>query len=206
VRLSSAGTVATVLGVLSLSSVATAPAATAGCAPAGSRVLASSGTARLYSAAGTLYGCLGTTRTRLGALASRAHFERTRVAAYALSGRFAGLDVAQMGIDVFSSSVMVIDLKTGRSVATAPATSPEHRAESFVTVHGMVIDPAGTLAWIGERSAVGALTPVYEVRTLGRAGDRLLDSGAHIRPGSLTLHGRLLGWEDTTQRTSQLSP
>jgi hypothetical protein len=161
----------------------------------------------LYSSDGQLYGCLRTRTTRLGALDVRGHLAPTRVAHYALAGRYAGIDVAAMGIDTFDSTLIVIDLATGRRTASAPATSPENRAESFITASSLVIDPRGTLAWIGARSAVGAFTPIYELRTLGAHGDRLLDSGAHIRPASLTLTAHRLSWIDgATRRHAKLVP
>ena len=83
----------------------------------------------------------------------------------------------------------------GRTLASAPATSPERRAESFITVTAIVIDRHGTLAWIGSRSAVGAFPPVDEVRTLTRSGrERLLASGTTIARSSLRLAGETLRW------------
>lgn len=186
---------------------AVAPAAAAGCTPAGARVLASSGAAQLYSSGGALYGCSGSRTTRLGVLTVSGHFAQTRVAHYALAGRYAGIDEADMGIDTFSSQLGVYDLASGRRTAMAPATSPENRAESFITASSLLIDPAGTLAWVGRRSAVGAFTPIYEVRTLGASGDRLLDSSTRIKASSLALRGRTLTWLDgTNRRHAQLQP
>ena len=184
-----------------------APAASRSCLPQAATVLAKSGAARLYSSGGQLYGCLGTRTTRLGALGVRGRFPHTRVTLYALAGRYAGIDVAAMGIDTFDSTLIVIDLATGRRVASAPATSPENRAESFITARSLVIDPGGTVAWVGARSAVGAFTPIYEVRALSAHGDRLLDSGTHIRPASLALTAHQLSWTDgTMRRHAQLEP
>src|SRR5580692_7811226 len=137
-----------------------------GCVPGGGRVVASAGAARMYVLSGGLYGCLGTRRTRLGAAPSARPLASVRVALFALSPGYAGIDTATMGIDTFSSVVSVVDLRSGATRASAPATTPERRAESFVTVRSIAIDPHGTVAWIGSRSAVGAFTPVNEVHTL----------------------------------------
>jgi hypothetical protein len=143
----------------------------------------------------------------LGALDEARHFVQARVAHWALAGRYVGIDVATMGIDTFASMLSVIDLATGRRTASAPATAPENRAESFISATSLSIDPAGTLVWVGSRSAVGAFTPIYEVRALGEHGDQLLDSGAHIKPSSLTLSGHELSWIDGAhQRHAQLAP
>jgi len=198
------GSVALVAGAVSL--IATA-GSTGGCLPRAATVVANSGAARLYSSNGQLYGCLGTRATRLGPLGVRKRFQPTRVAHYVLAGRYAGIDVAAMGVDTFDSTLVVIDLASGRRTASAPATSPENRAESFITASSLVIDTRGTLAWIGARSAVGAFTPTYEVRALGAHGDELLDAGAHIKTGSLALAAGQLSWTDgTTRRHAQLRP
>jgi hypothetical protein len=152
-------------GVLALLALAGAAAAAgAGCAPGASRVLASSGSAQLYIAGGNVHGCLGSRDTLLGPGPALRH--PTRIALEALAGRFAGVDVAQMGVDTFASSVKIVDLATGATVAHAPATSPERAAESFVEVAAMAINANGVLAWIGRRSSIGALQPVYELHVL----------------------------------------
>jgi len=91
--------------------------------------------------------------------------------------------------------VSVVDLATGATLTSAPATTPENRAESFIAVTSIVIDRHGTVAWIGSRSAVGAFTPIYEVHALDAEGqDRLLASGVAIAPRSLALTGETLSW------------
>jgi hypothetical protein len=172
-----------------------AAAAPAGCVPAGLGTLRASGAARIFSQGSTLYGCLGARTTRLGSLRPTTPFPATRVALYALSPRYAGIDTVEMGVDTLSSTVKLVDLQAGRTTATAAATTPERRAESFVSVTAIALSATGTLAWIGERSAVGAFTPIYEVHTLSAAGHRLLASAANIRPRSLRLHGDTLSWQ-----------
>ena len=172
-----------------------ARAAPASCAPSATKTLLKAGPARLYSQGTQLYGCLGSRRTRLGALRGTVPFPAKRVALYVLSSRFAGTDTANMGVDTFSSTVALFDLRSGARIATAAATTPERRAESFLTVASMVVDANGTLAWIGQRSAIGVPTPTLEVHALNAAGNRLLASGAHISPKSLRLHGETLTWQ-----------
>ena len=169
-----------------------AGASGAGCAPAGARVLASSPSAQLYSAGGNVYGCLGSRDTLLGPGPALSH--PTRVERQVLGGRYAGVDLAQMGVDTFASMVKVVDLASGRTVAGAAATAPLPRPESFIEVSAMAITPRGTLAWIGSASAIGLPAPTYEVRTLHGASDRLLAHGARIDPHSLVLSGTTLRW------------
>ena len=175
-----------------------AGAAAGGCAPAGARVLAAAGGARLYVTGSALYGCLaGGRRTRLGGAPSGSRLGATRVALYAVTPRYAGIDTLRMGVDTLASSVSIVDLRSGATLASAPASTPENRAESFQSASALVLAPDGTLAWIGSRSAIGSSTPTYEVHALTAAGARrLLASSTKIAPHSLTLHGRTLGWVD----------
>jgi hypothetical protein len=179
-----------------LALAATAGAAPASCVPAAAKTLRASGAARIYSEGSVLYGCLGARSTRLGILRGTVPFPATRVTLYTLSSAYAGIDTAQMGVDTFSSTVSLINLRTGATLATAPGTAPERRAESFITVTAMVVDAKGTLAWIGERSAIGVPHPTYEVHTLNAARNRLLAASATIASTSLRLHGERISWRD----------
>jgi hypothetical protein len=173
-----------------------AGATSASCVPAAARTLRVSGAARIYSQGSVLYGCLGTRRTRLGPLRGTVPFPATRVTLYALSDRYAGIDRVQMGVDTFNSAVSLVDLRTGATLATAPAAAPEPRPESFITVGSMVVDARGTLAWIGQRSAIGVPAPSFEVHALNAASDRLLAAGAAIAAKSLTLRGETISWRE----------
>jgi hypothetical protein len=171
------------------------------CVPASARTLAAAGGARLYVLGSELFGCLGSTRILLGGAPDSRPLGVTRVARYALAPRFAGIATLRMGVDTLAASVSIVDLRAGATVASAPATTPELRAESFVDVSAIVIDARGTLAWIGSRSAVGAFTPIYEVHTLaGTGADRLLASSTAIAPHSLQLRGGTLSWRQSGHR------
>lgn len=180
--------------VVPLALAATAGASGASCVPAAGKTLRSSGAARIYSVGSGLYGCLGARRTRLGPLRGTVPFPATRITLYTLSSGYAGTDRLQMGVDTLNSTVSLVNLHTGATVGTAPGTTPERRAESFITVTAMVVDAKGTLAWIGERSAIGVPAPTYEVHALNAARDRLLASSATIVATSLRLHGETFSW------------
>jgi hypothetical protein len=189
---------------LALLALAGGAGAAASCAPAGATVLASSGSAQLYSAGPNVYGCLGSRDTLLGPGPALRH--PTRIAREVLAGRYAGVDVAQMGVDTFESTVKIVNLATGATVASAPATRPLGRPESFIQVTAMAITAGGTLAWIGSASAIGMPAPIYEVRTLHGASERLLASGARIGPQSLVLTGATLRWRQNGRtRTASLA-
>ena len=180
-------------GALASLALAGGAGAASSCAPAGAKVLASSGSARLYSAGGNVYGCLGSRRTLLGPGPALSH--PTRIAREVLAGRYAGVDVAQMGVDTFESSVKLVNLESGATVASAPATSPERRAESFITVRAMAINAKGVLAWIGARSAVGAFQPVYELHVLSSTVRAIVSSGT-IPLAKLQLGLTRLSWRE----------
>jgi hypothetical protein len=182
--------------IVTLALATGAGATSASCVPAAAKTLRSSGAARIYSEGSVLYGCLGTRQTRLGALRGTVPFPATRVALYALSNGYAGIDRVEMGVDTFNSTVSLVSLHTGATVATAPGTTPERRPESFITVTAMVVDAKGTLAWIGERSAIGVPAPAYEVHALNAAHDRLLASSPTIAATSLRLHGETISWSE----------
>jgi hypothetical protein len=180
----------------SLALAAGASATPANCAPSAAKTLRASGAARIYSQGTQLYGCLGARRTRLGSLRGSVPFPASRIALYALSSRYAGIDKVDMGVDTLSSIVALIDLRTGARIATAPATTPEQRPESFITVTSMAVNATGMLAWIGERSAIGVPQPTFEVHAVNAARDLLLASSAKIAPASLRLRGATLSWRD----------
>jgi hypothetical protein len=182
--------------IVPLALAATAGATSASCVPAAATTLRSSGAARIYSLGSALYGCLGTRRTRLGPLRGTVPFPATRITRFTLSSRYAGVDRVEMGVDTLNSTVSLVNLGTGATIATAPGTTPERRPESFITVTAMVVDAKGTLAWIGERSAIGVSAPTYEVHALNADRDRLLANSATIAATSLRLRGETISWRE----------
>jgi hypothetical protein len=191
-----------VIGSLALAlSAALAGAAPAGCVPSGSKPLRASGPARIYSRGAMLYGCVGSRRTLLGSLQGTTPFPARRVTRYALSSGYAATDTVDMGVDTLASSVTLVDLRTGATIATAPATTPESRPESFLTVTAIAVNANGAAAWIGERSAIGQRKPVYEVHALVGADNRLLAS-ATAKLAALRLQGNKLSWQAAGQTHS----
>ena len=178
-----------------LALAASAGAAPVSCVPAAAKTLRSSGAAHVYSEGSVLYGCLGARRTRLGTLRGTVPFPATRITLYTLSDGYAATDTVQMGVDTFSSTVALVDLRTGATLATAPGTTPERRAESFITVTSMAVNDTGTLAWIGRRSAIGVLQPTYELHAL-TAGHNVVVSSGTIPLVALRLGEKKLSWRE----------
>jgi hypothetical protein len=164
--------IAAIAALALVAGASSAGASSQACVPGGFEALRASGPARVYTNGSALFGCLGTRTTRLGTLRGTTPFPARRVALYALSARYVGIDTVDMGVDTLASTVTLFDLATGRQIASAPATSPERAAESFSTVAAMKVDGIGVLAWVGRRSSIGALKPVYELRVIakGRTG------------------------------------
>jgi hypothetical protein len=170
--------IAALAAVALVATASGAGAAASSCVPSGINTLRASGAARTYSRAGVLYACLRSRATRLGSLRGSVPFPARRVARYALSPRYAGVATLDMGVDTLASTVALIDLRSGRTLERAPATSPQRAAESFSTVTEMRVNGDGVLAWIGRRSAIGDLQPVYELHIFAphREGGVFADS------------------------------
>ena len=169
-------------------------AAAAGGAPTAAKILEASGAARLYSVGTTLYGCLGSRRTQLGALAGRPGSPATRVQRYVLAGRFAAIDTVEMGVDTFNSAVSLRDLRTGATVASSPAAKPLARPESFISVTQMALNRNGVLAWVGRSSAIGQPQPSYELFVLVRRHANSLAAGT-IPLLALRLTSTTVSWQ-----------
>lgn len=187
--------IAVVAALAPLALASTACASPASCVPAKAKTLRASGAARIFSQGYTLYGCLGARTTRLGSLRGTVPFPARKITLFALSPRYAALDDVDMGVDTFASTVTLIDLQSGRTVATAPATTPERAAESFVTVTALRVGANGTLAWIGERSAIGMPQRIFEVHALAAGRNRLLASATNIAPKTLRLRENTVSWQ-----------
>ena len=169
-----------------------ASAASAGCAPAGARVLRASKLARVYAAGTTLYGCTGGYTAKLGALRGTAPAPATRITRYLLAGRYVAFDTVAMGVDTLNSTVTLIDLANGVR-ADSPAAPAPPRPESFRTVTQMAVDADGIVAWIAQSSAIGLPKPSYYVRALSAT----VSFGRHIsgaQPTALRLRGHRLSW------------
>lgn len=171
-----------------------AGAAAAGCAPAGATVLRQSALASIYTRAGVLYGCAGASTTRLGAYQPGKISGPTRVASFALAGRYAAVDTVAMGVDTFRSTVSLYDLAGGATaLAVDPAAAPPPRPEFFVTVAALRVSAAGIAAWVARISAIGMPKPDYELHAMTAEHDRLIAS-ATTAFTALGLSGHTLSW------------
>ncbi len=189
--------IAAALALAPLAFAASAAAGAPSCVPPSLQSLRASGAARIYSRGDQLFACLGSRRTPLGPLRGTVPFPARRIARYALSPRFAATDAVEMGVDTFASTVALIDLRTGRTLFSAPATTPERAAESFVTVAAIAVNATGVMAWIGERSAVDVRQPTYELHVHGGmfGGDGVVSSGT-IPLSGLRVDRRRLSWQE----------
>jgi hypothetical protein len=111
-----------------------------------------------------------------------------------LAGRFAGCGLRQTGIDTGSSRVRVVDLRSGRVVEDAAATTPVRRPESFTNVAALVLNARGHVAWIGSKGSIST-SPTFEVHKIDGPAAALLDSGPQIDATSLRRHGNRISWK-----------
>ncbi len=180
-----------------LSVAAPGSKATAACGPAHARTLAVDGAVRVYARGNAVYGCSmrGTRVFRLGQRVTC--LGAARIDPVVVAGELAAYGSERCGVDTGSTLVIVRRLTDGKQLRAAPATSPPG-VESFQFVRSLVLRGDGAVAWIGTGSSIVSHgSQKIEVHKAGRHGPVvLLDSGAGVRPSSLTLHGSRLTWRD----------
>ncbi len=125
-----------------------------------------------------------------------------------LAGPFAAFDYGRVGPEdhPFSEDVIrVVDLDNGRRVHDVP-TGPSPKPEWGIGVGpatAIVLKSDGSVAWIAEKAdRLPTAPPEYEVRAVGRNGERLLASGTSVSPTSLALAGNTLYWTEAGRRMS----
>jgi hypothetical protein len=141
-----------------------------------------------------VYGCAGRRQYLLGQ--SSACIRSAQVGPVAVEGALAAYALERCGVDTGSSEVIVRSLTNGHQLKAARATTKPVGPESYVTVRSVVIKADGAVAWIALASSLLAHRRDTEVHKSDQHGQRLLDSGGGIDPGSLRLHGSKLTWRD----------
>jgi hypothetical protein len=113
-----------------------------------------------------------------------------------VAGTLAALNVRTCSLTNSSSVIRLVDLGDGRVRFGSAPLSTNGTESSYDAIRGMVVTPAGRLAWIGVRVARGVVVAA-EVRRRIRAtldGTVLLDSGVGIDPRSLRRSGSIMLW------------
>ena len=113
-----------------------------------------------------------------------------------VSGNFAALNVRTCSLHGSHSVVKLVHLGDGRVRFGSAPLSTRGSEATYDAIRGMVLTPAGRLAWVGVRVARGAVIDA-EVRRRGteaKAGSAVLDSGITIDPRSLRRRGSTLQW------------
>jgi hypothetical protein len=119
------------------------------------------------------------------------------VDAAVVSGTFAALNIHSCSLTSSFSVVKLVDLRDGRvHFASAPLSTPGSDT-SYDAIRGMVLTPAGRLAWLGVRVARGAVVDAeVRRRTRGTTGASIvLDRGTGIDPRSLRRSGGRVRWQ-----------
>jgi hypothetical protein len=186
-------------GAAAGSSTASGPPGGSRCGPAGTKTLAASRLARVYSSHGVVYGCsmTGTRSYRLGD-ATIFRPGDPRVGQVAVAGEIAAFALTEFGIDTGSAQVTVTRLRDGKLLRSVRATTRPLGVEATQSVVSIVVKADGAVAWIGEgHSIINHHNDDVEVHAFDRQRDRLLDSGKGVDPTSLRLHGSKLTWKDS---------
>ena len=152
--------------------------------------------ARVYLARGQVYGC-GAGHATAFLLGERVGCLRGPLAGpFALVGARVAYGLDRCGVDTGSSMLTVQRLDTGQVLISRPALSRPVGVESYTSISRIVLSRGGAVAWIASGHSIGAHRQRTEVEALDRHGARVLDSGATIATGSLSLSGSTVRWRD----------
>jgi len=175
-----------------------------GCAAPASRVLARGAAMRIYEtrppAAGgarAVLACLAGHRGHMTLLAPTQLNRHTSLARFLLAGHVAGYLETQFGVDAGTTKLVVVDVGARRVLHAIEAGSYVDAGLIFrEAVVRFVLTSRGSVAWSVTREDhhQGAVASVYAAPREGPPS--LLDSGAAIEAGSLSLTGVTLSWTD----------
>jgi hypothetical protein len=175
------------------------PGASAACGTPQARTLAASTTARVFLAGEIVSGCAagGSTSYVLGRQGAGC-LGAGRVQALAVAGDLAAYGLERCGVDTGRTMVTVRRLTDGKVLASRPAITNAVAVESYQSVSSLVLKPDGAVAWVAVLGSVLGHRHATEVHKLDGHGEVLLDSGASLAPGPLTLAGATVHWKHGT--------
>ena len=165
------------------------------CGPAKAKTLVADQAARVYSRAGSVYGCArgGHKSFRLGAVANS--MSEGRAGPIALAGVDVAYGLTYFGVDTISADVVVRSLTGGAVLRRQSSYTGSVGPEYFETVHAIVVKPDGSVAWIASAGSIISGKPANtEVEKSDRSSGTLLDKSRQIKVNSLRLSGSLLRW------------
>jgi len=153
----------------------------------------------------TYYGCLRKTRRPFALFdVSTSSGGSDGVSLSRLAGVYAAFDIRTVayGGHLCYSTIAVYDLRRGRKIHDAPATSaaasgPPAADPCYADAAALLLTGSGGAAWVTAPNPDG----LSQVRKVDRAGGATLDSG-DIAMGSLTLNGAIVSWTKAGQRQS----
>lgn len=183
---------------LSMATYSPAEASAPGCVPAGSKTVKETRTVRIVRKDGLTYGChlASGRRTYLGDEPDDTGF--FFITTLRISGDYVGYNLAASSNEGTVASIVVRNLRTGRTVRATPARGLPQLDGDSVKVSDLELKPNGSVAWVFRIVKLAPPFPVsYEVRRLqgsARSSSTLLDSGPGIGPRSLTLRRSRLAW------------
>ena len=113
-----------------------------------------------------------------------------------VAGNFAALNVRTCSLYDSESSVALVNLRDGRVRFRSAALSTPGSEASYEAIRGLVVTPAGRLAWIGVRIMRGAIVDAEVRRRVPNSADQtvVLDHGTTIDPRSLRKGGGRVQW------------
>ena len=115
-----------------------------------------------------------------------------------VAGNFAALNVRTCSLYDSESSVALVNLRDGRVRFRSAALSTPGSEASYEAIRGLVVTPAGRLAWIGVRIMRGAIADAEVRRRVPNSADQtvVLDHGTTIDPRSLRKGAGRVQWRN----------
>jgi hypothetical protein len=201
------------------SAASTSRAPRHGCPPLGAHVIAQDRVLRVYSTGARSSDAYSVRACRRGASASmtllsaspQRHFGlHHSVGRFVLAGDFVGYIETQFGVDSGTTTLVVVDVASRRTLHEIAAG---HYVDAgFVFSEGVtdfVVSNRGSVAWITERGRRGFRGSLEErtVQVVGPTGiATVADASTAIEPTSLRLSGHTLSWSDAGVRRTAPMP
>jgi hypothetical protein len=158
------------------------------CTLTGAKTIAANRRVRVFEARDAVFGCRRTADRayEIGHDGSECQ-NNDAIDTAVVAGNFAALNVRTCSLYDSESSVALVNLRDGRVRFRAAALSTPGSETSYEAIRGMVVTPAGRLAWVAVRIMRGAIADAEVRRRVPNSAERTveLDGGTTIDPRSL---------------------
>ena len=170
------------------------------CTMKGAKTIAANRRVRVFEVGDAVFGCRRTANRayKIGHGGSECQ-NNDLIDTAVVAGNFAALNVRTCSLYDSESSVALVNLRDGRVRFRSAALSTPGSESSYEAIRGMVVTPAGRLAWIGVRIVTHGVIADAEVRRrVPNSADRsiVLERGTTIDARSLRKGGGRVSWRN----------